>query len=84
MQCGGEAWSRVGRPHTIFASFVFYGFTEGIILTSQVPQVRIGSVTDMGTVTAILPTGVQLKYNGQTFVASFVTMEKLVKEGKVS
>jgi len=59
---------------------VFFG---GIILTTQTARVKIGSVTDMGTVTAITRTGVKLTYNGQVFEASFGMMERLVQEGKV-
>ncbi len=50
---------------------------------NHTPLVKIGSQTDMGVVTAILPTGVRLTYNGQVFVASFATLEKMVAEGKV-
>jgi hypothetical protein len=50
---------------------------------NHTPLVKIGSQTDMGTVTAILPTGIQLSYNKQVFVASFATIEKMVAEGKV-
>ena len=61
-------------------SFVFFRKSA---LTPQTANVKIGSVTDMGTVTAITTTGVKLTYNGQVFEASFGMMERLVKEGKV-
>lgn len=50
---------------------------------NHTPLVKIGSQTDMGVIKAIQPTGVQLEYRGQIFVASFATIEKMVSEGKV-